>query len=198
MARNKHHTSSGRPLSSSVIADILSNNPKRDVDEAVSPNTPRLPEPITFCRPVDLGEDFLPEESLSDFVKFCNSVISRYEENERLESECDAQTQDILHKIELGDDLGVVDGYKIYKLLRNVRRKRRQCKNQNDYYRPTYEYCVANRQVFNQLSQVQGRTKTIKSGIQSRQYTTRTSILDEMLPVDEREQIEEICDEHEE
>lgn len=112
---------------------------------------------------------------LEDFTAWCRQVVERYKGNERAVEMLDAQMQDIMHYIELSENLGGVDGYRSYCLLRDVRRERRKCKSENDLLRPLYEY-LSDRVVMNQLAQVLGKIRSANETISKRQYVLRTDV----------------------
>lgn len=120
-----------------------------------------------------------PEESVKAFLAFARSAKARYEENERLREECDAQTQDLLHFIEMSDNLNAANGYGAYKKLAEVRRTRRACKNENDLLKPFYDYYMAHRDMESQLARIQGGCRTTKEAIGNKRYGMRTNIMSE-------------------
>lgn len=124
-------------------------------------------------------DSLMPEQHLKEFVAFLKSVQARYDENFRIVGECDLKGQDLLHKIELGDDMDVLHGYRIHKTIRNVRRQRRICKNENDLLRPLYSYLEKHDDLIPQLERLQGEIGLLKSAIDDRKYAVRTQVLKE-------------------
>lgn len=61
----------------------------------------------------------------SSTVNFMELLKFWHEEQKR----CDQETQDILHKIELSEITNLVDGWKLMKMLQDVRRRRREAKD---------------------------------------------------------------------
>lgn len=157
--------------------DMLLANPKplpcfeKEVEKIV-----KKPEPITLCRDIDF-DSLDPVSQLQNFMAFAKNVITRYEENQRLWEETDKQTQDILHYIELSDNLNAAKGYQAYKKLAEVRRNRRQYKSEIDLLQPLYEYLNNNMSVINQLTMIQGKCRTNKETIQLRSYSMRTEVI---------------------
>lgn len=137
---------------------------------------PKKSEPVTLCRAIEF-DSLDPVNQLQNFMAFAKDVITRYEENQRLWDETDKQTQDLLHFIELSNNLNAVEGYKAYKKLAEVRRNRRQYKSEIDLLEPLYEYLTNNMSVINQLTMIQGKCRTNKETIQMRSYSMRTEVI---------------------
>ena len=116
-------------------------------------------------------------EVLGAFNHFVADVVSRYEANDRIRLECDQQTQDLLHFIELQDDMNASDGYKIYRKLAEVRRTRRVCKNENELLSAMYGFIQQNPKLVSELPIVLGKTRTAKECIENRLYSARTDII---------------------
>lgn len=72
---------------------------------------------------------------------------------------------DILHEIENSDKLGAVEGYKLYKKLRDLRKHRRELKNQQQLIEPLYKWCQGNKTIGINLFKVKSSMDNVK-GIQ--------------------------------
>lgn len=173
-----------KPLSPQRIEQILS-NPSKPLPFSDEPNleevTPALlfeTKPQTLYRLFEY-DSLQPEQNLKAFIAFLKSVQARYNDNFRIVGECDLEGQDLLHKIELGDDMDVLHGYRIHKAIRNVRRQRRVCKNENDLLRPLYAYLEKHDDLIPQLERLQGEIGLLKSAIDDRKYAVRTHVLKE-------------------
>lgn len=59
---------------------------------------------------------------------------TRYKHNEKMIKKLEQETQDLLHLIEL-KDLDVYKGFTVYKQLQEVRKERRELKDENDLLR---------------------------------------------------------------
>lgn len=167
-----------RPLSNAKIQSILAQNPSMKTNTTSTfpnPIQPSVPQIITLKRSEEF-DSLHPEEKLREFLSFARDVISRYEENVRLQTELETETQDLLHYVELSDNMDACKGNKMYKKVREVRRKRRACKNEIDLLKPLYEY-LSDKTLINQLSKIQGQCRTSKETISSRQYTLRTDVI---------------------
>ena len=177
-----------RPLRASTIRSILANNPsekasvEKNTESAIAqskgPVTP-APSPVlvTLSRQTEY-DTINPVEHISDFVSFSKIVVTRYEENHRLMEVYDKETQDVLHYVELHANMNAAEGNEMYKKLREIRRKRRQCKNEMDLLEPAYTFFKNQAaELATQLSAVQGKYKQLKAGIDGRQYTLRTGVI---------------------
>ncbi len=173
-----------KPLSQNTIADIMKNNPpKTENEEIADVQVPdesinvKIPEIVTLQNRIEY-DSLNPEEQIRSFLSFARNAILRYEENQRMIETYQQQTQDILHKIELSENMDGPGGFRMYKLLRNVRRERRKCKNECDLLKPVYDYLQAHPEMEGQMAQIQGKCRTLKAGIDGRQYTLRTGVFD--------------------
>ena len=166
-----------RPLSNATIHSILSQNPSMKSTPASPPAAviqPLVPKIITLKRQEEF-DSLQPEENLKTFLTFARNVIARYEDDQRLQTDLETETQDLLHLIELSPNMNACEYTKKCIQLRDVRRKRRACKNEIDLLKPLYDY-LSDKTLINQLSQLQGKCKTSKEVISQRQYTLRTDV----------------------
>lgn len=164
-----------KPLKGSTIRSILANNPEASGAETAEPQTGTVPVLLTLDGTCEYDTMHLVEH-IRDFAAFSRDVVT--EENKRQLGVFDCETQDILHYIELHSDLNACEGAKMYRKLREIRRKRRLCKNEIDLLEPVYDFFVnQNPDLHHKLSNLQGRCKTLKAGIDQRQYTLRTGVI---------------------
>ena len=164
-----------RPLSKSTINSILSQNPSASSHSAAIVKPP-IPPLITLKRSEEF-DSLKPEDELKSFLSFARNVISRYEDNVKLQSDLEAETQDLLHYVELSKDMNACQGNDMYKKMREIRRKRRACKNEIDLLKPLYDY-LSDKKMINDLAQIQGKCRTAKEVISQRQYTLRTGVME--------------------
>lgn len=164
-----------RPLSAGKINRIMANNPS--VQKAASETKPAQPIPklITLKHQSDF-DSLQPEEKIRVFVAFAKDVLSRYEEDVRRQSELEQQTQDLLHYVELSENMNACRGYCMYSKMAEIRRERRACKNEIDLLQPLYDF-LKDKAVINQLAQIQGKCRTSKEAISMRSYTLRTDVV---------------------
>lgn len=173
-----------KPLTSQTVAETMENNPPKmenekttDVQVCGEAIRGKLPEIVTLQNRIEY-DSLNPEEKIRSFLAFARRVTIRYEENQRMIEAYQQQTQDVLHKIELSENLDAPGGFKMYKLLRDIRRERRKCKNECDLLKPVFDYLQAHPEMEGQMAQIQGKCKNLKTGIDSRQYTLRTGVFD--------------------
>lgn len=121
-----------------------------------------------------------PEEQIKEFCAFIRQAISTYEYDKSQFSDYEAQMQDLLHYAEMGKDKDASKGYRIYKELCAVRRKRRACQNEMDLLQPIYDL-FHNTKTLEQLTTIQGNCHNIKQTISNKAYTVRTDVLDQFI-----------------
>lgn len=185
-----------KPLSNKAIHRILHDNnpqysfsddlpsvePKKqasDVQDAVfifkNPD-----EPDKLYRHYEY-DSLLPSEAIKSFLGFLRTVKPRYDENFRLVGEADLKSQDLLHKIEMSDDMDGPHGYDMYKRVREIRRERRVCKNENELLRPVINFLEQNPSIISDLERLQGACQRLKETINDRHYTMRTDVFSDLL-----------------
>lgn len=173
-----------KPLSQAKIQSILSQNPSTKAVQTSFPaaTTPSLvsqtivPQLITLRRKQEY-DSLKPEETLKEFLKFARSVISRYEDDQKLQADLEQETQDLLHYMELSDNMNACMGNEMYKKMREIRRQRRDCKHEIELLKPLYDY-LSDQTVIQQLSKIQGQCRTSKDAIALRSYTLRTDVVE--------------------
>lgn len=130
-------------------------------------------------KPLHRDSDFdtlHPAETISAFLDFCAGVRQRYQGNLQVQDDTNLETQDLLHYMELSENLRVADGFKAYRRMREVRRVRRDAKNENDLLQPLYDF-LTQTDFENILRRVLGDTRTRAEVVGKRQYGMRTDIL---------------------
>ena len=135
-----------------------------------------VPQLITLRRKQEY-DSLKPEETLKEFLKFARSVISRYEDDQKLQADLEQETQDLLHYMELSDNMNACMGNEMYKKMREIRRQRRDCKHEIELLKPLYDY-LSDQTVIQQLSKIQGQCRTSKDAIALRSYTLRTDVVE--------------------
>lgn len=79
------------------------------------------------------------EDACVSLIKIFDDVLNTYEENYETVNRCDKEAQDLLHEIELSEKQTKAGGYKLYEMLREVRRERRRAKDENELLQPLVE-----------------------------------------------------------
>ena len=116
-------------------------------------------------------------EVLASFNRFLVDVVTRYESNQQMITDCDRKSSDLLHLIELKDNMNASEGYKTYRKLASVRRERRICKNENELLSAIYAYIQQNPRLVNDLASILGKTRSAKASIDQKIYCARTDII---------------------
>ena len=174
-----------KPLSPQRIERILSDPSKplpfSDVQPAAETALPDVsifpPENRILHREWEY-DTLHPEETLKQFLSFLRSVRPRFNANYEAAGACDLKMQDILHKIEMGDNMDAKHGYQVYKLARDIRRERRICKTENDLLRPICSFLDQYPDFISSLERLQGEVSYMKTNIDERTYTMRTDIFE--------------------
>lgn len=139
---------------------------------------PVLPDPGTV-KPFHRDSDFdtlHPAQTIAAFLDFCTSAVLRYQGNIQVQDDTNLETQDLLHYMELSENLRVADGFKAYRRMREVRRVRRDAKNENDLLQPLYDF-LTQTDFENRLRRVLGDTRNRAEVVGKRQYGMRTDVL---------------------
>lgn len=164
-----------RPLSAVKIKRIMANNPSNQKQVVQAVSAPAATQPVTLKRQLPF-DSLSPEEKLREFLAFCRDVIARYEDNARRQTETERATQDLLHYVELSEDMNACRGYCMYSKIAETRRERRACKSENELLQPLYDF-LKDKSLINQLAQIQGQCRTAKESINLRTYTLRTDVI---------------------
>ena len=176
---SKQTQSKIRDRLSQKYLDSLIIKPKEETVKVVQvERAPVAPKPILHSK--EEYDTMHPEETIRNFVSSIKEMISRFEYNKDRLSELESEMQDILHYIEMGKDKDIQKGYKLYKRLSEVRKERRQMKNELDLLQPVYELFHAT-PLMSQIANVQGECKKMKQIIDSRCYNVRTDVLEEFV-----------------
>lgn len=189
-----------KPLSNKAIHRILHTSPQPLVqsDELPSVSYPAQASDqqdavLIFSAPANQNiiyrhydyDSLSPSDCLKAFLSFLRQVKPRYEDNFHLVGEADYKTQDILHEIEMSRDKDIRNGYDAYKLLREVRRDRRVCKNENELLRPVITFLEKNPTLIDDLERLQSHCQQLKETIDDRYYTMRTDVLSDVAKEDD-------------
>lgn len=169
-----------KPLSQKAIKRIMNSNPQATLE--ITPRISCLPDQPCIRLTRHMEYDSLnPEEIIAQFVAFLSDCKSRYDEDMRLIDEYQLQKQDLDHFAEMAENLDRTQSARFYRTLRDVWRKRRQCKNEAELLRPVIDFIESNKDALNQLPIVQGKIRQAREIIDQREYLVRTSVLDDML-----------------
>lgn len=115
-------------------------------------------------------------DQLKTFNNFIKNVISRYEENQKLQEEAETMEMDLKHAIELAEKLTEKEKRQLYNKLTDALQTRRACKSENEILQPLYDY-FKDKTLLGKLAQLQGTVNDIKDIITNRTYACRTTVL---------------------
>jgi hypothetical protein len=108
-------------------------------------------------------------------VTIFQDTIKKYENNQELIKQYEDELNDLYHEAELAAPKDMYKGYLIYKAIRDVRIKRRQCKEENELLHDMYEYFKSQpAQAFKtKLQSLQGNSVKLQTTQESRTYVPR-------------------------
>lgn len=172
-----------RALSSSFVKDILNNSGKLPVlnEPVLAVTPPSDAQKRTLPHRNCSERDYLttPAQRLSEFLQFARDVKARYENDLILLDQYNAEQNDMLHYIELLD-LNAANGYRAYKRLSEIRRERRNCKEEIEILEPLYVFFGKSNATFDELQKVLGECRRTSAAIENRVYTARTKVIDDV------------------
>ena len=116
-------------------------------------------------------------EHISSFLKFLKDIQTDYNIALETEKEADRETQDILHRLELGND-SYHDMARMSKTLKSVRLERRKAKDARSEAEPVIRWIKENQQSIHTLEQLLGGVRKVEKSNTNRHYTNKTGILD--------------------
>ena len=165
-------------LTPKQIDRLLANNPNKIVIEQHSKQEPPPSAAMIFKGSNKDYDSLRAVEQVKTFCTFIKDVISRYEENQRLQEEAETMEMDLEHAIELADKLTEKEKKTLYQKLTEVLQARRACKSENEILSPLYNY-FCDKSLLNKLSQLQGTVSNVKEIISNRSYSCRTNVLND-------------------
>ena len=117
----------------------------------------------------------IAEQHSSTIISIYNDVVKKYESNVELIKQLEEELMDIEHEIELGKDLDMFKGWQRYKDLRDVRRKRRVAKDENQLLQDMYDFLKSpqGQSVKTKFQQIQGNSVKTYDSQNRRTYTPR-------------------------
>lgn len=136
-------------------------------------------EALTGGRTATGGQDRFSSAQLESFLRWLRESEEQLRMAQQDEQDCNAQTQDILHRLELSED-GYHETARLGKLLRRVRRKRRKAKNEIDVLSPAVAWAQENQPSVKSLERLLGALRKAEQRQAIRFYTNKTDILEGM------------------
>lgn len=119
-------------------------------------------------------------EGIEQFLDFLREAEQQLHMAEQTEADAGAATQDLLHRLELGD-VSEEDAVRLAWALRDARRERREAKDLREQAEPIAAWMENNRPVIKALERLLGEVRRLERRSQDRIYTPKTGILEEVL-----------------
>ena len=120
--------------------------------------------------------NFEPERAAAQVLFLIESVVKRFEQNDAAVSRYDSERGDLDHVIEL-TAFSASQGYDLVKRIRDNRRARRICKDENLVMKPLYDFIQKNGQIIRDLKRISRETERQAAYLENRQYHPRTGII---------------------
>lgn len=111
----------------------------------------------------------------STFIQIFNDVVKRYENNLEVIKQTEDALTDVYHEIELANPKDMYGGWKMYKIVKDLRMTRRQAKDENDLLKDMYDYIKSQQgQSFkSKIQSIQGNSVKVYEAQAHRTYTPR-------------------------
>lgn len=116
-------------------------------------------------------------EHIASFLKFLRDIQTNYNIALGTEKETDRETQDILHRLELGND-GYHDMAQMSKLIKSVRKERRKAKDMKTEAEPVVQWIKENPKFASSLERLLGEVRKAEKSNTNRYYTNKTDVLE--------------------
>lgn len=117
-------------------------------------------------------------KELEQFLDFLKSAESQLDQATTGQQEAEAETQDILHSLEL-EKHSYHEMAALSRKLAEVRQNRRQHKDNAAQLAPVVEWARGNIEVVRGLQRLLGDVRKVERSTQNRFYTPRTNVLKE-------------------
>lgn len=124
------------------------------------------------------GEEMNASKELEQFLDFVNNAESLMDQAIAGQQEAEAETQDILHALEL-ENHSYHEAASLARKLAKVRQTRRQEKDIVAQLAPVVEWLKENDVAVRRLQRVLGELRKVERNTQNRFYTPRTNVLEE-------------------
>ena len=113
------------------------------------------------------------EEYAETLLKVIGEIQEIYADNCENAKQCELETMDLLHQLELQDKIKLYDGYFIAKKLRELRKQRRKYKDENLTLYFLNQFVENNPQFKNALIKVKENIKKKQRDMENRRYTPK-------------------------
>lgn len=115
---------------------------------------------------------------IENFLQFLRDTKEVYDISKLKENDADNETQDILHKLELGNN-SYHEVARLAKLLRTVRQERRKAKDNALMTAPVVDWVEENERVIKSLERLLGAVRKAEKSTEGRYYNQKTDILED-------------------
>lgn len=115
--------------------------------------------------------------SLDSIISFFQYMNSRMEENQKVLRLMDFQREDVYHEIELGASRNASDGYRMYKLLREISESRRVIKKESARIEPICLFLKQNPSFLEALEKLKTACEKRETAVEAASYSYRTTII---------------------
>lgn len=116
-----------------------------------------------------------PIEAAEEILRCIDFILTQYPANQDEICEYDKQTQDLLHKLEF-TNFTIGPGYKLARQLQDIRRKRRELKDENELMKGLFDFLSegSSSAFKNGLIKSVQTSKRRKSQLEERKYKPRS------------------------
>lgn len=125
-------------------------------------------------------------DNIEIFLNFLRQAKREYQIAIAEEREKDAESQDLVHRLELNNNT-YHDMAKIAKTITKVRRERRQAKDRQQVLKPVTDWICQNTRVMKSLEELLGAVRRAEKALEGRTYTQKTDILKQVFTRDSHE-----------
>lgn len=125
-------------------------------------------------------------DNIEIFLNFLRQAKREYQIAITEEREKDAESQDLVHRLELNHNT-YHDMAKIAKTITKVRRERRQAKDRQQVLKPVTDWICQNTRVMKSLEELLGAVRRAEKALEGRTYTQKTDILKQVFTRDSHE-----------
>lgn len=119
-------------------------------------------------------------EQFSQFLKFISQCQANYCMAQSILEDTEAETQDILHKLELEENT-YHEYARLSKALKKVRIERRKAKDTIEQLNPLVNWSDQNLKTIKELERVLGEMRKVEKNMSYRHYNPKTDIVNEVL-----------------
>jgi hypothetical protein len=113
------------------------------------------------------------EELCETILRIFSNTSQKFDSNYEMIGRLDKETQDLLHEIELAEVKDTDKGYNLYVTLREIRRNRRQLRDENELLQPLVDLLKENEKFRQKLFKICSRIKEIERQQGERMYKAR-------------------------